>query len=253
MVFKWTKRIRFLHKHEFPREMSLTDWISKAILNQHATVVQIGSNDGKTRDPLYPLMKEHICWHGLFVEPVPYLLERLRGNYMSLASPNRFHFYNGAVNDGSPQDFYFIDPHAKYVIPGLPDWYDQIGSFDRLHILGHMEGRLAPFILRMKVKGTTLPVLLDMFCIKHIDLLHIDAEGYDWAILSQLDLQTFIPKIIIFEHKHLSENELNQSVAQFSEEYEIFLFKNDFLCLLKNEHSISTSDMNFLRSKHKYA
>src|SRR5688500_19325979 len=42
--------------------------------------VQIGSNDGKTGDPLYEYIKE--CkWKGILVEPVPYLFEKLKQTY----------------------------------------------------------------------------------------------------------------------------------------------------------------------------
>lgn len=36
-------------------------------------VVQIGSNDGMTADPLYCILHEHPSWKALLVEPVPYL------------------------------------------------------------------------------------------------------------------------------------------------------------------------------------
>lgn len=36
-------------------------------------------------------------------------------------------------------------------MPGLPVWYDQLGSFDRQHIVKHLDGRLEPFIVTSNV------------------------------------------------------------------------------------------------------
>lgn len=179
----------------------LTKWITKALGNKSVTFLQIGSNDGKTRDPIFDLISKHKKWRGIFVEPVPYLFERLKKNYLSLGHPDRFLFFNGAVNEGINQDFYFVDEHAKYVIPNLPEWYDQIGSFNKEHIITHMDGILEPFIKSIKIKGITLPALMSDFAVSQVDLLHVDTEGYDWKILCQLDLEKYQPAIILYEHK----------------------------------------------------
>ena len=59
--------------------------------------IQIGSNDGKTGDPLYPLVNKYSKYRGLFVEPVPYLFERLVDNY---SFRKNLLFENAAINDG---------------------------------------------------------------------------------------------------------------------------------------------------------
>lgn len=85
----------------------LTRWIGKALGNKSVTFLQIGSNDGRTRDPIFDLISKNIKWRGIFVDPVPYLFDRLKKNYLSLGHPDRFLFFNGAVNEGINQDFYF--------------------------------------------------------------------------------------------------------------------------------------------------
>lgn len=91
----------------------LTHWISKAFCKKAVTFLQIGSNDGLTRDPIYQLISRNNGWCGLFVEPVPYLFERLKKNYSSVNNPSRLQFFNGAINEGVNQNFYFVDEHAK--------------------------------------------------------------------------------------------------------------------------------------------
>ncbi len=44
------------------------------------TVVQIGANDGKSRDPVYPFIMER-GWSGILVEPIPSMFEKLSNTY----------------------------------------------------------------------------------------------------------------------------------------------------------------------------
>jgi len=227
--------------------LSPASWITKAIHNEQANVLQIGSNDGKTRDPLFRIMAERNQWKGLFVEPVPYLFERLKKNYLNLDRPERFQFSNQAVNKGSEEDFYYVDNHAKYVIPDLPEWYDQIGSFNREHILGHMEGKVEPFIQKIKIRGIKLSDLLKQYNLDRLDLFHLDTEGYDWLILSQLDLKKHQPIVILYEHKHLNDKDYHDSLKRLSVLYDVFQFKNDCLCLHRDKHGLTVSDLASLR------
>ena len=57
----------------------------------HASIVQVGSNDGVTNDPSHDLLISHPSWTALLIEPVPFLFQRLKGNYPD--SP-RFRFEN---------------------------------------------------------------------------------------------------------------------------------------------------------------
>src|SRR5690606_24164700 len=111
-----------------------------------------------------------------------------------------------AINDGSQQIFYSVKENAKNHIPNLPCWYDQLSSFKKENILKHLNGTLEPFIEETLINGLTLDQLLQNNNVKDISLLHIDTEGYDWKILSQLNLGRFNPSIILFEYKHLSNS-----------------------------------------------
>jgi hypothetical protein len=39
----------------------------------------------------------------------------------------------------------------------------------------------------------------------------IDTEGWDWRILRQFDLTILHPKLILYEHQHLSPQERDQA------------------------------------------
>jgi FkbM family methyltransferase len=205
-------------------------WFDQLLGDELAFIVQIGSNDGKTGDPLYPLFQKHQRWKGLLVEPVPYAFERLSVNY---PDRNRFKLENVAVNQGQVLDFYWVDPAAADAIPDLPYWYDQLGSFDKAHILKELNGVLAPFIRTTHLEGITLKTLLERNEIENIDILHLDTEGYDWKILSQLDLDNYLPAFILFEYHHLPIEEM-QAVQHFlAENYQLFKVGIDILAVNK--------------------
>ena len=183
--------------------------IQSYLSDEKSTIIQIGSNDGKTGDPIYHLLQKNKKWKAIMVEPVPYLFNRLKKNY--LEDP-RFIFENVAINDGKIQTFYAIKPEAKDKLEDLPPWYDQLGSFYKLNITKHLNGRLEPFIEEIKLQGITLNNLFLKHSITSIGLLHIDTEGYDWKILSQLNLNNYKPTLILYEQKHLSEVERKESI-----------------------------------------
>ena len=187
------------------KEFGISEWIRKYLDKKDTQIIQIGSNDGKTTDPLHELIIKNSNWRVIFVEPVPYLFERLTTNY---PKSTRFIFDNSAINDGAEQMFYYVNNKAAKELDDLPFWYDQLGSFDKGNIINHLNGKLEPYIEEKELKGITLPDLLNKYSVRSIDLLHIDTEGHDWKVLSQLDLKRYKPKIILFEYKHLNEKEI---------------------------------------------
>ena len=157
--------------------------------------VQVGANDGVNGDPLHDLIKSNPEWRGIFVEPVRYAFDRLRSNYDGEA---RFVFENTAIADYNGEaDFFFVTEEAKCALEGLPNWYDQLGSFDRNHLVNHLDGQLEPFITMERVKCETLMSLLDRNRVTKLDLLHIDVEGFDYRILKQFDFIRYRPDVIL--------------------------------------------------------
>ena len=238
--------LKSIHRLVFKRSSFTDFWINKYVHDGECTVVQVGSNDGFTADPISNLILRKKRWKVLFVEPVPYLFEKLKKNYKELS---RFQFANVAVNDGSAQSFYFVKQDASLKIKELPIWYDQLGSFNREHILNHLDGIFEPYIEELNVNGLTLDQLFTKYNITNLTLLHIDTEGYDWKILSQLDLKKNCPVIILFEHKHLTKIERGDSIRFLNGNYFIFDFSGDFLCIRKEV--VSSSDLKELRKSGK--
>jgi FkbM family methyltransferase len=160
---------------------------------------QIGSNDATHNDPLKEFIRTR-QWSGIMVEPVPYVFARLRQRYGDNPRLTLENLAIGAV-DGET-DFYYV---AQTDEP-MPEWYDQLGSFSREQVLKHAE-----YIpgLEQRIVQAKVPTLgFESMCRKHgigaIDLIHIDAEGYDFEVLKLIDLKAHTPQLILFEHKHLT-------------------------------------------------
>ena len=205
-------------------------WISRIFLNSQGVAVQIGSNDGKTADPLHAWLMRKKGWSALLVEPVPFLFKRLLQTY---AGRNRFAFENAVINDGSEVLFYWVSEEATSVLSDLPMWWNQLGGFSRQHIINHLP-ELEPFIKTISLRGLTLTGLLELHALKKLDLLHIDTEGADFMILKQLDLEKFRPCVILYECKHLTEIELTQSVQFLQSAYALFKLGGDILAINKD-------------------
>jgi FkbM family methyltransferase len=176
-------------------------------------------------------MKKNTSWRGTFVEPVPYLFEKLRGNY---GGEDRFTFVNAAVSDESkPCAFYYVSPKARQENPAFPTWVEQLGSFDKQIILENYNGQLAPYIVETEVVGISLPKLLHETKNESLDVLIIDTEGADLKILRQYPFERHAPTVILFEYCFFSEAERNAAKSWLGERYDIRDLGKDYFCRLK--------------------
>ena len=181
---------------------AIEDIVRRTFGKRTVRFVQVGSNDGLHNDPIFAMSSTNALWTGMLIEPVPYLFERLKVNY---CNSKRFIYENIAIGrKAGIIPFYYVSERARDEIGGLPEWHDQLGSFDKNHILKHTIALIEPFIEVMDVEVCTLEEVLARHTWHNIDLLHIDAEGYDWEILSGVDLLALNPKMVIIEHTHLS-------------------------------------------------
>ena len=213
--------------------------------NENFNVVNIGANNGKTGDFLYELIHLNSNWKVLFVEPVPYLFEELKSNFIN--NESRFYFENIAINDGSEQFFYTVKKEIL-LDKKFPDWAIQLSSFDKNNILKHLGNDAEKFIDTKTIKGIDLISLLQKYQLQP-DIIQIDTEGYDWKILSQYDLTNSHISIILFEKRHLSESEITNAMKNLSEKYKVFCFDEDLLCIhqnLLNKNNLSKRELEIL-------
>jgi FkbM family methyltransferase len=216
----------------FPAILPVTKTIGRTLRHRDQVFfVQVGSNDGRHGDPLNPLVQRHRNWRGIFIEPVGYLFERLKETYKD---SDRFVFEQVAIGatEGTER-FYYVSPEAKEAIPDLPDWHDQLGSFNKSHILHHLNGRLEPFIVEQEIQSLPLHHLLDRNRVTKIDLIHIDTEGFDYEVLKQIDFTRYKPSVILYEHSHLGDADANRAETLLrAQGYSLSRYSDDTLALL---------------------
>lgn len=171
--------------------------------------LQVGAFDGVSGDPIYPLIEKHRL-RGILIEPQRDAFERLKANY-SRFDPAAFVFVNAAIAayDGTAP-LYRIKPEARG-----PEWLHQIASFDRNVVLRHTQvvPNLESFIETENVRCMTFATLFKETGIRRVEMLQVDAEGYDHEILRLFDIPSRRPGIVRFEHKHLAPADYGQTVG----------------------------------------
>lgn len=159
--------------------------------------VQVGANDGVFTDPLRPYVLAR-GWRGVLVEPQIDVFERLKANYAQ--SAGSLVFENIAISSKDtvtlylpPADLGDRDPaHAHAVVSVDAD------------VIARQIGMPESSLRRVEVPAMTLDALLERHSINELDILQIDAEGYDWDVLQTLDLQRVAPTLIQLESGHLN-------------------------------------------------
>ncbi len=195
---------RLIKKFDPLLELPKWDWFRKALERLDLELsdfffVQIGSNDGIIHDPLFQYINRY-HWRGILVEPIDYYFERLKENYKN--NPQLV-FENVAISEKQEiRDFYRVREGLDF----LPAWSKGLGTFYPRVLLKHrwMIPKLKNYIVKERVSCISLKQLLERHRVEKINLLMIDTEGYDYAIIKQLNFDIIKPNIILYEQKHLN-------------------------------------------------
>lgn len=191
--------------------------------------VQVGSNDGLQGDPIHDLIISRESWSGIFIEPIDFLFQRLRKNY---GDAERFIFENVAIGtEKGSKKFYYVSEKARAELD-LPYWHDQLGSFDRSHIIRALGEQMQPYIVEEDIECLPLQEVFNRNQVDAIDLIHIDTEGFDYKVLSQLDIERYKPSVILFEHHLLPDDEFAKARKLLRDAgYRMLQYGNDILAL----------------------
>lgn len=207
-----------IYNYNGPKNHSLKEVLNT--LNKSKSGIQflqIGSNDGKTGDPIYEYVTGE-NWKGILVEPVPDVFDLLKDNYSQ--NQENLVFENIAVGPEEGQlTFYSLSKEFKEST-NLP-WANQLGSLNKDVILRHKHrfSNIEDYIVEIAVPVLNINNLLSKHrnFVDKIDLLHIDAEGYDYQILNSYKFNKESPSVIIYEHIHLLKKEkrtINKKLRQ---------------------------------------
>jgi FkbM family methyltransferase len=196
--------LAYIRRYDAELEVTLDSVLSDfGSTHPNTYFLQVGAFDGISTDPLYPLIDKHAL-RGVLVEPQRDFFDRLKSNY-SRFEDSRFLFVNAAIAEtDTTRPFYKVRSKAHG-----PEWLHGIASLDRAVLMRHRPSvqDLDSLIETESVRCVTFSSLFRELCIKHVDLLQIDAEGHDGLILRLFDIPNRRPAIVRFEHKHLSRDD----------------------------------------------
>jgi FkbM family methyltransferase len=211
------------------------------------SIVQVGAFIGDTpNDPLVSFLRHQLDpatkraetnVKVVLVEPVREYFNTLRRNYEGLSN---IQFENVAIaeSEGVRQLYRLkLDP-AEY---GYPEWLKGLSSLkaermERLWDKYDKNPALKRFYLEHRVaegvRCITLSQLLDQHDIDQLDLLQIDAEGYDFEILKSIDFSKIKPRFINYERVLLQENNAPCRQLLSDQGYILMDWGQDTLCIL---------------------
>ncbi len=175
----------------------------------------------------------------LLVEPVPHNVDAIKEN---LKEYKNIIIEPVAIsNINEKKDFYFVKGNSINKLK--KHWASGIGSFDKNHLISHRSKRFLiedNDIDKVVIETLRFKDLIKKHSITEIEKIIIDVEGFEYEILSDIDLGEIKINSIMFEYKHFdgylkSGDKLQEIIQKFE----------------KNNYKISKIDKeNILAIKH---
>lgn len=208
-------------------------------------IVQIGANDGCINDPVYNFVKSAPDRVDIvLVEPQEDLIPYLRQSYAF--HPNAT-IVQGAVGPPGTLELYAVDRaywSALKPISYARDWPDYraptgVTSAERAHVHKWLTQHLKrpddadEAIRKFKVPCMDVAGLIaETGSEKGIDVLQIDAEGFDDEVIYNANLETLGPSVINFEVAHMPKDRLSSLAAHLQRHgYRMNRYDNEALAI----------------------
>jgi FkbM family methyltransferase len=196
--------------------------------------IQVGANDGN--DILLTLTRE-LGLHGCLIEPQTAAFEQLRRSYAAVPGVT---FERAAISATDAELALYTADNSWLIANNVVGWNNPSGSasFRREHIERHLRkyAGAAPdaAIIGMTVPAITFTTLIARHHISRIDLLQIDAEGYDAEIVRLFEVERWRPRIIRWERRWLSTVDQRATVQRLENAgYRVCKASADSIALLQ--------------------
>ena len=174
-----------------PPQVTLIDLAQQLTTSRSDLVfVQIGANDGVRFDPMAEL-RGRVELRGAVVEPLSEMHASLKTVYSH--HPNVALVLAAIHKDATQVDMYRVKADSA-----REEWMLGIASLSPTHYQNL--GVPAESMEVVSVPAMTISALLSDLRLDRLDLFIMDCEGYDLDILDMLDLETWRPAVIQFEH-----------------------------------------------------
>lgn len=178
--------------------------------NPRLTFVQIGAYDGIGDDDLHNLIVAHQL-RGVLVEPQAEAFARLKATYRNHSNVV---LLQAAIDQEEGTRELFCKRNEA----------SMAASFNRDHLIRHSIREAD--IVSQQVTCHTIESALRMAGLASVDLLQIDAEGHDWAIIQSIDFERIRPRIIRFEYRHMSNREADACLSLLASHGYRFILEN---------------------------
>lgn len=202
-------------------------------------LVQIGANDGKSRDTLFSYISKYNL-AGILVEPQSEVFDRLVEAHKN---NKKIRFLKAAIfNKSGEKEFYSVK--KEFITESNYFETTAISSFDKETFLKTLKRRVGSIIEKKsddlseyyethRIQALSLTDFLKQENVSKIDLLYLDCEGVDYEIIKMINFDLYKPKIINFESKFLSDAERYDCEALLeSQGYQLFRYGNDTCAFL---------------------
>jgi len=229
---------KYLYK---PKRGSLNEFLNEYSISKKNTlsVIQIGANDGITHDPIHKFIKRD-KWKGVLLEPQSYVHEQF---LKKIYKRNKgIHTLCAAISEkDGKQHLYKIGFSNMRWATGLASFKKEAveSAFNsglvQTKCLKHNIKLPLPseYITSEEIITISPETLLNKYQISRIDLLQIDAEGFDFEVIKIFDIQKSQPNVIVFENKHLSEKDMTLCIEHLKvNNYRIKNFDDNTVAML---------------------
>ncbi|MDF0750293.1 FkbM family methyltransferase [Marinobacter sp. 71-i] len=185
----------------------LGNWLGSLSAHGPIRFIQVGASDGLRWDPL----RKHIInnrWEGALVEPLPPVFELLKRNYAYLSGRQKLAFVNAALSDASGNNLTFWACSRAFLKDLSIDqalYWLRMSSLQREFI----ERKLRTIAKHSAPESVVEPVEAPVITLSDVieqhlsgkapDLLFIDAEGHDDAVIYGHDFKAGKPRWIVYE------------------------------------------------------
>lgn len=181
-----------------------------AIRDRATTFLQIGANDGYLSDPLNLAIFRHRL-AGTFVEPQANYLAELRKTYAGFPGMT---FVPCAISaKAGRMTMYTLDCSSGR----LPRWAHGVGTLSHEQILKFGD-QIDAYIRAAQVDCITVPQLLERMPAGDPDIIAVDAEGFDYEILSQFDFAALSTTLVIYETESMRARDAAALALTFADQ-----------------------------------
>ena len=204
--------------------LTLDKFLQSIFQKQNITgLIQVGANDGLRYDHINKYIK-HYKTKSILVEPIKEYFDQLKKNYTDCEN---IFFENLAISVKDQINYLYkvkTDVLEKY-----DEHIKGISSFNFNHLIKH--GVKKKHITKEKIESISIVKLFEKYNFD-INLLFIDAEGYDANIVIDLLQNSNFKPIIVIEYIHVQLSTIKNLNNLLEEKnYRYFRINENLICI----------------------